>query len=97
MGFSKGNNFGGRKKGSKNKANTTLKKTFEKLLNDNLEGLQADLDALKPLDRLKVMIDLSTFITPRLKAVDMEVSSDGEKIDMPMINFIKTNKESNRI
>ena len=34
-----------------------------------MEGFQRDLDELSPKDRIKVLVDLIQYITPKLKAV----------------------------
>jgi hypothetical protein len=75
----------GRVLGSKNKSSTTLKKQIQKLLDDNMGLVQDDLDRLKPLDRLKIMIDLFGYVMPKLKSIQAEVTSitdmSDEKID----------------
>lgn len=89
MGFEKGNTLGGKKKGTKNKVTKAVKQGFEKLLNDNLNGLQSDLESLKPSERLKIILDLANYVLPKMKAIEMDVTSGGEALNMPMINFIK--------
>ena len=84
--FKPGNKHGkGRVLGSKNKSSTTLKKQIQKLLDDNMGLVQDDLDRLKPLDRLKIMIDLFGYVMPKLKSIQAEVTSitdmSDEKID----------------
>jgi len=82
--FQKGNTFGGRKKGSKNKTNTQLKAQVQRLLDDNMDMVQHDLDALEPRDRIKFLIDLMNFTIPKMKSMDATVTSvidmDDDKI-----------------
>ena len=73
--FQKGNTFGGRKKGSKSKANTQLKAQVQKLLDDNMDAVQYDLDALEPRDRIKALFDLMSFVMPKMKSIDATVTS----------------------
>ena len=75
--FKKGNKMGkGRKAGSTNKVTQDIRKTFEDLLNDNVETMQNDLDSLESLDRLKMMTHLASFVIPKLKSVDISNVGD---------------------
>jgi hypothetical protein len=74
MRFEKGNNLGGRKAGSKNKITQDIREAFKKLIEDNINGLQEDIDSLDPKDRLRLIIDISQYVIPRLKQTD--VSAD---------------------
>jgi hypothetical protein len=65
-----GKKFGGRKAGVKNKELTDVRAKFQLLIDNNIDALQSDLDCLKPLDRVKVIIDLAKFCIPTLKAID---------------------------
>ena len=71
MRFEKGNNLGGRKTGSKNKISQDIRESFKKLIEDNIDGLQEDIDTLEPKDRLKIIIDLAAYVIPRLKQTDI--------------------------
>jgi hypothetical protein len=76
MAFEQGNRIGpGRKPGSLNKNTISIKSNFQKLVEDNLEQLDADLKALSPRDRIKLIIELAKFIIPTLKQVDAEVNT----------------------
>jgi len=66
-----GEKTGGRQKGTPNKLNTEIRERFKLLIDNNLEGLQSDLDKLKPGDRVKYIIELAKFVIPTLKAVDL--------------------------
>ena len=72
MKFQPNNSLGGRKKGSKNKVNLKVKQAFELLLNNNLETMQKDLNQLDPKDRLAFILQISNYIIPKLKAVEIE-------------------------
>jgi hypothetical protein len=86
--FTKGNTLGkGRKQGSRN-INTELVRTaFSNLVESNLEQLERDLKELEPKDRLKIVIELSKFILPTLKAVELQI--EDENIFKPVsISFV---------
>ena len=76
MAFAQGNNLGrGRKQGSFNKTTLSIKENYQKLIENNIDLLDADLKALSPRDRIKAIIELSKFIIPTLKQVDAEVNT----------------------
>jgi hypothetical protein len=82
-----GKKFGGRKAGVQNKDKTNLRAIFELLVENNIEALQEDLNSLKPLDRIKAIIELSKFVLPTLKAIEHKDSNDKERISPVVINF----------
>lgn len=67
-------NTTGRPLNAKNKVNAAVKDSFALLLENNLDQLQDDLDQLKPLDRLKILVDLAGYFLPRLKATDLQIT-----------------------
>ena len=71
MPFEPGNNLGGRTKGSTNKTTSEIRDKFQILLENNLEKLQQDLNDLEPEERLKIILSLSKFVIPTLKAMDL--------------------------
>jgi hypothetical protein len=76
MAFTQGNNLGrGRKQGSINKTTLSIKENYQKLIENNIDLLDADLKALSPRARIKAIIELSKFIIPTLKQVDAEVNT----------------------
>jgi len=85
--FKKG--CGGRKFGTVNKTTTEIKEAFQMLLEDNLEDLQKDISSLEPKERVKFMLELASFIIPKMKSVDLK-SVDTEVITIDFcedINF----------
>lgn len=85
MSFKKGNSLGGRTPGSKGKARQKTKQAFNDLLENNLDKLQSDLDTLEPLQRLKIIIELASYIIPKQKSV--ESSIEVKQSVIPQINF----------
>jgi hypothetical protein len=74
----KGFKAGGREKGTPNKMTAELRAKFEKLLDDNLESIQTDLDRMQPRFRVHYIIELAKFCVPTLKAQEIDLTSDGE-------------------
>jgi hypothetical protein len=70
--------YGGRKKGSPNKTTIEIRDAFQILIENNLNQLQDDLDYLEPLARIKILIELSKFILPQMKAVDVNLDAKPE-------------------
>lgn len=70
MAFQKGNKLGGRTKGSKNKVNQPIRNKFLELLETNMVKFQQDLDELEPRDRIKLLLDMASYVIPKLKAVE---------------------------
>lgn len=62
---------GGRKVGTPNKATGAIRENFEALVQGNLATLKSDLKALKPIDRVRAIIDLAKFVVPTLKSIDL--------------------------
>ena len=79
--FAEGNE--GRPKGIPNKTTTEIREAFQMLLEDNLEQLRVDISSLEPKERVKFMLDLATFIIPKMKSVQVNDTSE-ETIE---INF----------
>ncbi|SDX19361.1 hypothetical protein [Aequorivita viscosa] len=61
----------GRPKGSKNKSTAEVRAKFQELIENNLSQFQDDLNSLEPLERLNILLKLSKFVLPTLKATDI--------------------------
>lgn len=69
--FTKGNKLSkGRPKGSKNKNTAQIREFYSNLITDNQEQFKTDLQALKPFERVKCIIELSRYVLPSLKSVE---------------------------
>jgi len=78
MGLPKGrtNNKEGRPTGTPNKVTKEIRDKFKLLVEDNIDKLQTDLDQLEPKERIKLLLELSKFVVPTLKATDLSIDSD---------------------
>lgn len=85
MATANGEKTGGRQKGTPNKENKAIRDMFTKLVEDNLESVQVDLDLMKPVDRVKALIDLSKFCLPTLKAIDYVDKSPVKKTPIQIV------------
>ena len=78
MGFEKNNigiNRNGRPQGTPNKDTAEIKAVFKKLLENNIETLQEDFDALHPVQRIKFLLEVASFILPKMKSTEMVIDS----------------------
>ena len=71
-----GQKFGGRTKGATNKDTAQIRANFQSLIESNLEQLEADLKQLKPFERIKVILELSKFVLPTLKATELSTTNE---------------------
>ena len=75
------------REGVPNRTTQQVRKAFQLLIDDNLEQMQSDLDALTPRDRLRFIIDLSKFILPQLQAVSIEDLREKDEFRIITINL----------
>jgi hypothetical protein len=70
----KTNNPSGRPKGSINKATRPLKENISAFLEKNWGKIERDINKLDPHARVQIYERLLSFVLPRLKSVDAQVS-----------------------
>lgn len=66
--FGVGNPGGGRPKGSRNKTTNDLKNFFNDFLHKHIEELDSAFADLEPREKFKVILDMSKYVIPTLKA-----------------------------
>jgi hypothetical protein len=84
------------RKGVPNRTTQQVRKAFQLLIDDNLEQMQSDLDALTPRDRLRFIIDLSKFILPQLQAVSIEDLREKDEFRVITINLKNDESDTNK-
>ncbi|NDP25874.1 MAG: hypothetical protein GZ087_00380 [Flavobacterium sp.] len=67
---------GGRKLTTPNKNTLQIRNSFQLLIENNLEQLETDLKQLKPLERLKILLEIAKFVIPTLKATELSTSTE---------------------
>jgi len=82
---------GGRVAGTPNKDTKDIRAMFKKLVEDNLEDLQEDIDKLKGPDKIRYTLEMAKFCIPTLKSVDYkgDVVIEAKR----RISFIDKSKE----
>ena len=84
------------REGVPNRTTQQVRKAFQLLIDDNLEQMQSDLDALTPRDRLRFIIDLSKFILPQLQAVSIDDLRDKDEFRVITINLKNDEDNTNK-
>ena len=84
------------RKGVPNRTTQQVRKAFQLIIDDNLEQMQSDLDALTPRDRLRFIIDLSKFILPQLQAVSIEDLREKDEFRVITINLKNDEDNTNK-
>jgi|GEM_PF-378731 len=74
----KSGNPKGRPTGAKGKAKANLQNAITEFINNNVGRLQADFDALQPVERMKVFTSLLCYALPKLQAVNTEQAIEYE-------------------
>lgn len=88
----KGQKTGGRKKGSLNRTSVEVQKALLKLLDDNLDKLQTDIDTMKGKDRATIIINLARHCTPPA----LNPGKLTEEQLQQILNYLKDEKNINR-
>lgn len=89
MAFKPGNKLGGRTTGSVNRTTKELKEIVNKIIDKNLKTIEADFLQLDAEKRIKLTIDLISFVLPKQKEISMELNDQRE------FNEITVNIEKN--
>ena len=64
-----GKKYGGREKGTPNKMTKELRFVLKDILYQELEQIQAHLDALKPKERVELLIKLMPYVLPKVTSI----------------------------
>lgn len=78
------------RKGIPNKNTIEIRQKIKEIIENNMLKLQEDLDQLEPKDRIKTLIELSKFVLPTLKAVDMEKTTTKKHVIINLGNGTET-------
>ncbi|RCR68317.1 hypothetical protein [Larkinella punicea] len=73
---------GGRKPGTPNKVNSTIKERIVQLIDDKFDDIKDDLDKLDPEDRVSAYLKMLEYVLPKQRETKIDVSSlTDEQID----------------
>lgn len=75
MGFKEGESGNplGRPKGVRNRETEMIRGFLEKLVTDNQETIKIDFESLRPIQRIRLIIDLLPYVVPKLQATSLEL------------------------
>jgi uncharacterized protein YjgD (DUF1641 family) len=83
-----GQKYGGRKKGTPNKTTKDIRQVYSKLLEDNQDQLQDLFDKVaekNPQKALELLIKVSEFVIPKLRAVDIQPQQEQQQISIKVV------------
>ena len=69
-----GKKYGGRQKGTPNRMTKELRSVLKDVLYEEIEALQERLDALKPKERLELIIKLMPYALPKVTSVSHKIN-----------------------
>jgi hypothetical protein len=94
MGEFKGTrNDKGRPPGTPNRDSAQIRANFQLLIEGNLEQLADDLNSLKPYERIKIILELSRFVIPQLKATELTTSNNDKRFQPLLIQMVTENNK----
>ena len=85
---------GGRQAGTPNRTTTEIREHYQNLIAENLEQLNKDLKELEPLQRLKMIIELSKFVVPTLKAIELNNQNDNSTEPLKLVLLTPEERQS---
>ena len=85
--------FGGRTKNTPNKTTKEIRAIISNVVSNQLQNLDKDLAELSTRDRLQTMLQLLKFITPQMKAIEID-NSNSETFEIkPIIINLRDEKQ----
>ena len=92
--MAQGAKTGGRQAGTPNRTTTEIREHYQNLIAENLEQLNKDLKELEPLQRLKMIIELSKFVVPTLKAIESNNQNDNNTEPLKVVLLTPEERQS---
>ena len=74
--------LGGRAKGTPNKTTSTVKEWLSQLVDTNRRQIEKDLQALEPVERVRMFALLLNYLVPKQQAVSVEAAMQAEYAEM---------------
>lgn len=95
MGLQKGqtNNPNGRPKGSKSRRTEQWEKFSEWFMCDGMDRLQEEMSKLKGKEFIREVKDLMEFFQPKLQRTETDITTKGESVNKPIIEFSQEDKD----
>jgi len=96
MPFQKGNKLSkGRQKGVSNKVNLKVKQAIQELLEGHWHYIEEDIKELEPKDRLNFLLNLASYVIPKLRSVEVgvDVNVEHNALGLSTEDFIELEAE----
>jgi hypothetical protein len=80
-------NNNGRERGKPNLITAKVRESFNELLEGNLDKIQSDLDSLKPIERVRVLLEMASFVIPKMKSIEVNDLTERQVVQPLIVNF----------
>lgn len=87
----------GRPAGSKNIVTREIRERFKELIENNLTTFQNDLDSLEPFERLKLIMQMTKFVLPTLKAIEERPNEEETVINISFYDSDTNEKKTKEL
>ncbi len=87
---------GGRPRGVQNKLTRAYKERVEWVLGLLDETLEADLQALKGGERVRLWLDLQEFVRPKLQRMNLDLGADDQTVSKITFEVVKSEKDGEK-
>jgi len=77
----------GRPKGSGNRDVSQIRESFQNLIEGNIEQIETDLQELSAKDRINAIINLASYVLPKLKATEISLG-ESRTINIQPIEWV---------
>lgn len=95
-GDGKGQNGGGRKKGTVNKTTAVMRELLKNFCEETFEEFKMTFHMIdEPKDKCKIWLDIQSFVTPKLTSVDLKDNTQGKSFS-DEIQRIREEKNNNK-
>ena len=90
-----GKKFGGRQKNTPNKITKELRQKIASIVDGQVDKVEQDLNNLSSKDRLNILLQLMRFVTPQLKAIELDSTIQDNSDFKPIIINLNDEKGAN--
>jgi hypothetical protein len=90
-----GQKHGGRTKGTPNKTTAQIRESFQVFIENNIDKLQNDFEQLEPKDRIKTIIELTKFVLPTFRAMELQTTIEDKTKNINPIQIIFSDLDKN--
>ena len=93
------NNPNGRPKGKPNKTTSEIREAYQLFVENNIPNFEEWLTRVakaNPAKALELVTSLSEYFLPKLARTETDITTKGESVNRPIINFIKNKNDEEK-